>query len=503
MSNKFRLVTSIFISTLSINSAIALPIDWTGVFGVDTHMISNSCRTIDKIGAAEKPIPVPTGLPVRTGTQALRNGDCDASFQTYTLRLNPNIIINDGVTLKGELSSGYLRGGFAGSDSANNQDGSGNNSYFFTTPAQRSALNVNQMYMELYADTALVKIGRMSRHYGTGMVFDNGSDPWDRFITMYDGIEAEMKIGNFSVIPHYAKISNYDDGTNTANDGREASGSLDVRELGLIAKYDNKNRDLVASVLYAKRSSERRNSLYSATTPGVEIDRGKTEVTVIEPYVSKKWNKLKVAAEASVQTGDYGNIYSNTEKSKITANAYLVDLKYDLNPKWDLGFVAGQISGDKGETSKFEATYLHPNFHVADLMFRYNYAAINEGGRSVFDSSMTNTRFFKVHGNYKTDKWTWKGAFIMANALETAEENKKAYHHEENYQFDGNGKQDDDYGFELDFGFDYRWNPNVTIGGYYGYWAVGDYYAFTNSGTGDKLSLSSVHGGGLRATLEF
>jgi hypothetical protein len=135
-------------------------------------------------------------------------------------------------------------------------------------------------------------------------------------------------------------------------------------------------------------------------------------------------------------------------------------------------------------------------------MFRYNYAAINEGGRSVFDSSMTNTRFFKIHGNYKTDKWTWKGAFIMANALETADGGgKQAYHHEENYRFTSNEKQKDDYGYELDFGFDYRWNPNVTIGGYYGYWAVGDYYSFTN--TTNKLSLSSVHGGGLRATLEF
>jgi hypothetical protein len=54
---------------------------------------------------------------------------------------------------------------------------------------------------------------------------------------------------------------------------------------------------------------------------------------------------------------------------------------------------------------------------------------------------------------------------------------------------------------ELDLGFDYRWNPNVTISGYYGYWKVGDYYAFTNKA--EELSLSNVHGGGLRATLEF
>ncbi len=499
MNNKFRLASFGLVSTLSINSASALPIDWSGVFGADTHMLSNTCRTGDRIGATEKPLPTDSPAGTRTGTQALRNGDCDASFQTYTFRLNPNIIINDGVTLKGELSTGHIRGNFAGSDSANNQDESGNNSYFFTTPAQRSALNINQMYMEMYADTALIKIGRMSRHFGMGLVFDNGSDPWDRYLTMYDGIEAEMKIGNFSVIPHYAKISNYNDG---ATNAREASGALDVRELGLIAKYDNKNRDIIASVLYAKRSSERQNSLYnSSSATSDSFDRGRTEVTVIEPYVAKRWSKLRVSLEGSLQSGDFGNVYASNESSKLSAQAYVAEAKYDLNPKWDIGLLAGQVSGDKGDTSKFEATYLHPNFHVADLMFRYNYAGINEGGRSIFDSSITNARFFKFYGNFKTDKWTWKGALIMANALETAEAGKQAYHHEENYRFSSTQKQDSSYGYEVDLGFDYLWNPNVTISGYYGYWAVGDYYAFSNAAK--ELSVQSVHGGGMRATLQF
>lgn len=502
MNNKFQKISIIFVSALSINSAFALPIDWSGVFGVDTHMLSNTCRTKDKIGPAEKPLPTDTPTGTRNGTQALRNGDCDATFQTYTLRLNPNIIVNDGVTLKGELSTGYFRGGFAGGDAANVEDGStGSNAYFFTTPNQRSALNVNQMYMEMYADTALIKIGRMSRHFGMGLTFDNGADPWDRFLTMYDGIEAEMKIGNFSVIPHYAKIN-----TNANNDGRgkQASGVTDVRELGLIAKYDNKNRDFVASILYAKRSSEQRNSLLNVSSPTDDsIARGKTAVTIIEPYVAKKWNKFKLSGEASLQSGDFGNVYGDGKTSKISGTAFVVDGKYELNPKWDVGLLAGQVSGDKGDTGKFEATYLHPNFQIADLMFRYNYAAINEGGRSIFDSSITNTRFFKFYGNYKTDKWTWKGAFIMAKALETAQNGKDSYHHEEQYRFLSNGKQSDDMGFELDFGFDYRWNPNVIISGYYGYWNVGDYYAFTNDASGKELSLANVHGGGLRATLEF
>ena len=492
---RFHLISSLVVFTLGINFAQALPMDWSGVFGVDTHMLNNVCRTSDDV-TAQTP----------KGTQGIA-GDCDANFQTYIMKLNPQIIVNDGVTLKGEFSTGHIRGGFAGDNSGNNRDASGNNSYFFTTPAQRSSLNVNQMYMELYADTALLKLGRMSKHYGMGIVFDNGQDPWDRFLTMYDGIEAEMKIGNFSIIPYWAKISTYDDDT-TAGSGPNdrPSGSWDVREIGITAKYDNKNRDLVVSVLYGKRFSEAKNSLYNAndnTTPTNSLDRGKTEITVIEPYIAKRWNKFKLAAEASIQTGDYGNVYQDgvDNKSKLSANAYILEGKYDFNPKWDVGLIAGQVDGDDGQTGKFEALYLHPNYHIANLMFRYHYPSFNNGTKSIFDSSITNTRFYKLHGSYKSDKWTWKTAVIMAKAMETAKNGQRAYHHEENYSFTASQDQADDLGFEVDFGFDYKWNPNVTISAYYGYWKVGDYYAFSN-GT-EELSLENVHGGGLSATLEF
>ena len=492
---RFRLISSLFISTLSINSAMALPIDWTGVFGADTHIISNTCRTTDTVAAK-----FDTNGNRNVGTEGTQGitGDCGANFQTYVFKLNPQIIVNDGVTLKGELSSGYIRGGFAGDNSANNRDGSGNNAYFFTTPAQRSGLNVNQMYMELYADTALVKIGRMSKHYGLGIVYDAGNDPWDRFFSMYDGIEAEMKISNFSLIPYYAKISSY----NNSTDSSQPSGSYDVREIGMTAKYDNKVRDLVVSVLYAKRTSESKNTLYINDSENSATKlRGKTEVTVIEPFISKKWNKLKVAFEASLQSGDYGNVYNDSTNAKLAANAYILEAKYELNPKWDLGFTGGQVSGTQGNSGKFEAAYLHPNYQIADLMFKYNYAAFTEGGRSVFDSSITNTRFYKINGHYKTDKWLWKGALIMASALETSSGSGQAYHHEESYSYTSKQKQSNNLGYELDFGFDYKWNPNVTVSGYYGYWKVGDYYAFTNDTK--ELSLANVHGGGMRATLEF
>lgn len=235
----------------------------------------------------------------KTGTQGIdsRGGNA-ANFQTYIFRLQPQVIVNDGVTFKSEISTGQIRGGFMGDNSSNNADGSGNNSYYFTSPSNKSGLNVNQAYMELYADTALIKIGRMSKHYGLGAIFDDGKEAWDRFFTMYDGIEGTMRIGNFSVTPYWAKISSTGSaatGTANANNGVSNNKSADVRELGVTAQYDNKNRDLVLSVLYAKRSSESGNNYYHADTDAsaTAFNRGKTNVTIIDAYASKNGTSLK------------------------------------------------------------------------------------------------------------------------------------------------------------------------------------------------------------------
>lgn len=488
MTTKIRPLALATLSALSINSVQALPIDWSGTFGVDSHYLSNTRRTSSRVDKDSR----------KQGSQQIAGSDKGASFQSYIFKLNPTIIINDGVTLKGELSTGSIRGGFAGGEGQNEN----NNSYFFTSPSQNSNLNINQLYAELYADTALIKIGRMSKDYGMGVIYDGGTDAWDRYFTMYDGIEAEMKIGNFSLIPYWAKISILSEDRENLDPSRKS----DVRELGAIAKYHNKNRDLLVSILYAKRSSEPNNGFYSRTdvdgrgNPTGDANRGKTEVTIIDPFIQKKWKDFTVSFEAPIITGDYGNILG-TSDSKIAANAYILDAKYDINPKWEVGLKAGQVSGDKAGTSKFEAAYLHPNFQIAELMFRYYYPGFTEGGRSIFNSPITNAQFARLHGTYKTDKWNWKAAFIFANAMETAQAGKLSYHHERNYAFTADRKQSKDLGFELDVGFDYLWNPNVMISGYYGYWMVGDYYAFTNESK--EQSLSNVHGGGFRVTVGF
>lgn len=483
---KSRLATGlIFVS----GQALALPIDWNGSLAFTDTLINKFRRTSDNI-TAQTP----------SGTQGIQSDDDSAHFQTYIFRLNPHMIVNDSVSVKGEFSSGHTRGGILGDDSTNSQNPSGgSNSYYNTVPAQRSSLNVNQLYAELYADTAMVKVGRFAKGFGSGAILSEGKGTYDRFFTQYDGIQGEMRIGNFSLTPHWARLGTY----NTTTSRAEANGSRDVRELGMIASYDNKNTNMTLALAFTKRFSEGKNTLYwSGANGATAVQRGHTDVTLLNAFLEKKWEKFALKIDVPTMAGDYGNAYNNGAKSRISSSALLVETLWSPNVRWDVGLHAGQIGGDKGNSQRFEGMYLNPNYHVAELMFRYNYPAFNSGTNSVFDSYMTNVRFFKFHTHYKTDKWTWNAAAVIAKAQQTAKAGKYAYNHEENYRFLSTENQKDDYGTEVDLGFDYQWNPNVTISGFLAYWMVGDYYAFNNDSS-SKIGLSNVTGGGLKIGIDF
>lgn len=482
-----RLTTKLMAMGLLLSTApvLALPIDWGGSIAFDTTMLSKFCRTNDAI--VDK---------TPSGTEGIANGDCGAHFQTYIFKLNPHMIVNDAVSIKGELSTGHTRGGFLGGDSTQSQNpNAGGNAYYSTVPAQRDTLNINQLYAEIYADTAMMKVGRFAKGFGTGAILSEGKGTYDRFFTQYDGIQGEMRIGNFGLTPHFAKLNTYDN----TNQRAEANGTRDVREMGLIATYDNKNTNLLVALAFTKRFSERQNSLLNS---GDNVQRGRTNVTLLDAYLEKKWEKFSVKVEVPMMAGEYGNVYADGSQSRISNSAVLVETLYSPSAKWDHGIHAGRVGGDKGSTGRFEGMYLNPNYHIAELMFRYNYSAFNTGTNSIFDAYITNAQFLKWHSHYKTDKWTWNASVIMATAMQTAKSGSKAYHHEQNYQFNAVENQSNKYGTEIDLSFDYLWNPNVKVSSFLAYWMVGNYYAFDNSAN-SKIAVQNVLGSGLRLGIDF
>ena len=457
-----------FVTLLIPLSPKALPIDWHGAFGLDTTLIDSYRRmdtpresTTDNLGSQE--------IPLAQGSEG------NASFQTYLFRLNPTIIINDAASLFGEISSGYGRGGRLGDDStrAFNERGFGSVLYPHNTSSGDDALAITQLYAKYYADTATYILGRHAYHWGLGAVYNSGEEVWDRHFTIRDGATIEVKLGNFHITPYWAKISN-----------TTLTKATKVREYGVGLLYDSYEKDLALGLLYGKKeSSSAENSIQSWANAEEDSMHGlgATEVKVTNLYLKKVFGDFNMAVEIPIFSGTIGNFYGRGNIDKYKARAILFEGGYKFSDTWSLLAQAGDVSGDSGEESTLEAAYLHPNFQVANLLFRYNLRAVADPTKeNVFDAHVTNTSFLKLALEYTGQKWTWNMASILARASEVATSGRSAFNHATGRVYQARDTQEDSLGMEIDLNLDYRWNKEISVGLGLGHLFTGDYYAFTN-----------------------
>jgi hypothetical protein len=498
--NKFIFLTIVF--SIASLSAHAVPIDWNGSFMTDFIRIEDYARNTN--GAFDGSTAAPNG----GSQQILNDGTQTAVFHSYVLKLNPHIIINDGVSLKGQLTTGSGMGGFLGNNSSNNYGSTVNGMLYNSTPNGDDTLSLAQFYAELYSDAGLYRVGRFTKAWGMGAVLNAGTGASDRFVTLYDGIDLDYKLGKFHFVPYFAKISSNNALNRTAV----------VQETGVSAMYDNPDQDMKAGILYTKRDVgsasglEARSQDWLATTDTKHSLNG-ANIKLIDVYGEKSWGKFTLKFEVPIFSGTAGNIYSSSEVSSFAGKAYLADISYQSSTRWKWGLLVGHASGDNGETGGFEAMYLNPNFKIAELMYRYNMDAVSGKtgtapnqtniGESAFDSSVTNTTFIRVYSQYKNENVGWNFAFITATADQVAQSGQRFYNHERGHRVTAASEtQSDDLGYEFDVSFDYLWNPNVTISGFLGYHFVGDYYKFNNNAA-SELAVKDTYTSGFRMAVHF
>ncbi|MCO4794048.1 MAG: hypothetical protein KC493_10065 [Bacteriovoracaceae bacterium] len=455
--------------------AWSLPIDWHGAFGVDTTLIDNFRRiesTADRTATSG------------TGTEEVSLGagnHANASWQSYVFRLNPVIIVNDSASLKGEITSGYGRGGHLGEDNANNVDtGAGTNNfgnslYYYNQSSGSNNLVMNKFYMELYSDTATYQIGRHSFHWGLGGIINSGDDLWDRHSFTRDGITMNIKLGSFHIKPYWGKVSQ----------GSSFTRATNTKEYGFSLLYDNPERDMSFGLLYGKKVSNAFSNVEDTPNGSSSTTLGETNVKVTDIYFQKSFGPLDFALEIPLMGGEVGNVYSGTSVVKYKAKAILFESNFKATDSWKMGFDAGQVGGDAGTQSSFDAMYLNPNYQIANILFRYNLNAVSTGNstsKNIYDSYITNTTYFKLRTEYVGEKWSWNAAIIKAIANETADAGAAAYDHETNTLITSSATtQSDDLGMEIDLGFKYKWNDEIHVGGNFGYLMAGDYFSYTNS----------------------
>jgi len=473
-------------TTIGADIAWSLPIDWHGALVIDTGLVSTYRRTKSQLVTQDQ-------NTAAGGSQILakpNGGSNDASYQSYIFRLSPSLIINDSVTVVAETTTGYARGGFFGDSSATsqsvdantdlvntagtplpsvNQRSLANGMYYYNTHNGAANLSVNKLFMEIYSDTATILIGRQPFDWGLGLIFDSGEKLWSRHSSIQDGISAKFKIGNFFITPYWAKIN---------STGRVDS-STDVTDFGASLLYDDVERDFAFGILMSNRKSNSADTTQTGTSGAL----GTTNVKLFDLYLKKSWGKFSFAAEAPFLEGKLGTVYTAGVNSKYKAHALAFETGYKLDEKWKLELKFGRVTGEDGNATEFKALYLHPNYQIANLMFRYNFPAVMLPNANIFDGHMTNTDYIRLAGTYNDDALTITGAFIFAKADQVAKAGRMAFNHETNTQFIATQGQSDEYGYEIDVNALYAWNSNLHLGADAGYHIVGDYYKFVNNAT--------------------
>ena len=489
------LPTSLALIFILAQNGWALPIDWNGEFGVETTILDTYTRIATGAGTADH-----TGLGSQIIPQS--GGSNEGSFQSYTLKLRPTIIVNDAASLFAEITTGYASGGHfgqgieqAGGEEANRS--LGNALYYYNT--YRDGLNLGQLYAKFYSDTATYVVGRQPLHWGLGAILNDGKAKGARFASVEDGIMAHLNLGNFRFSPYYMKAG-----------GANLNDSSSIKSTGIQTMYRSSERDMSFGLLFGQRKSGEANNFLASNIPesNGSVSRnplGSGEIKIIDIYFQKGLKKLNMELEIPLLDGELGEVYSEDSSNGYEARGIIGKATYEFNSSWKFGLDIGHLSGDNAQQdSNFQALYLHPSYHIAHLMFRYNMYAINgDNEENIFDSSVTNAMFTRLLATYRKDKWLWNFAFVWARANETAQDGIKAFHHERNIAFSADGDQSSDYGFELDVDFQYNWNSNVSILGSLGYHIVGNYYSFDNNLAAPDLGLENAYAAQLKTIIHF
>ena len=487
-----RQLTSFTLSIFCTLNLQALPIDWHGSFGVDTTSIDNYRRIESLVDNSN------FGNANGRGTQEIPlalGKNPNANWQSYIFQLEPTIIINDAATVKAELTSGYARGGLVGDDNSQAQEpGFGNALYSYNFSSGSDSIVLNKLYMEIYSDTATYVIGRHDADYGLGAVVNSGSGLWDRLSFTRDGITVKIKIGNFNIEPFWSR----------AGSNGSLTKSTRTKEIGFALKYDNIEQDVGFGVLHSnKKSAASAQNFRSGTDEdlpdpdgdyGFYTPLGKTNVKLTSLFFRKKFRTFDFGLEIPLIGGEIGNAFD--DKTKYKAKAILFESSYKVNQSFTLNLYAGKVDGDSGSGSNFEAMYLNPNYHIANLLFRYNLRAVSRptgtNARNVYDSYIHNATFLKFGMTYQTGRWFWDTAVIWAKAQQVAKAGKFAYNHLTNKRFLANFSQKDDLGYEVDVNFNYQWNNEISIRGAFGYLETGGYFGYTNSDSENVVDSSFV-----------
>lgn len=500
--NKFTIATSVAISFVC-TSAQALTIDWTGYFRADHSFVHN--YQMDKASPGYS-------NSGDTGEYIAGQGKKSTTFSSMFMKLRPKVLVNDNVIVRSEWNVGDPVAGFFGRgiprEDRNNP---------FSTGKDAFSLSVARLWLDVHTDFGTVQVGRAPMHWGLGVIFNSGDDPFDRYQSTSDTIRLISKFGYLTLMPIYAKNAM---GRNLAGasdplTGTVLAGSDDVTDYGLGLKYENPEEDIDAGILFYKRNAnDVQNNYYFPSSQATFLSGANgMNLKLFNFYAKKSWNKWELGAELPVFSGEIGDVNGVGERNTYKATALAVEaaLKFETwRHTLKLGTAPGQGPTDTGARGKsFGALYFHRAYKLGQILFGYNlgnFGPVNPDPVppstaaattvSPYDASITNAKYIMLASEKRWEQWGMNIGVVFAQANETAETGKDAYNHRTRTWFTSTASQDSNMGFEVDLGTRYNWDDNISFGADLGLFFPGKFFQYINNpareGSGDSVTALSL-----------
>ena len=480
---------------VTIKSARALELDWTGQFRTEVNLIHN--YTMDSNDSSSSFDP---DRYAGNGYYVPASGQKSANFQNLFLRLKPKLIVNDNVYVKSEWWVGDPIYGLYGNGAPYSRDQRQLNSTF----NRGAALSAQRFWAEILSDFGTFQIGRAPLNYGLGLVWHNGDGLYDRYQSTGDVVRLVSKFGAFSFSPAFISYStgnsiggacSYVDPTTPGlvtpalGPCRPGAGPGGINDYAIMLKYDNQEEDFEAGVNFIRRlagaDQDPRSGFLGPNSTSTAA--AGMNYNIWDLFGRRKFGRLSFSGEVPITTGSIAGV-------EYSSFALAAEANWKINDSWEILGRAGQAPGQPNapveNPGKWELFAFHPNYKLGMIMFNYqlaNFAGINTLNdprfsasqlSSPYDNPITNARYLGVSGKYRTDKWTFHGDWVFAKARQTAKTGEYFYHMWQRRMVLATKDQEDSLGFELDTGGSLQWDDNFRFG--LDFYFPGNFFKFNN-----------------------
>lgn len=295
-------------------------------------------------------------------------GDKQKAYFLHQLALMPKFVPADGFVINGRLhimsSSLYPNsqlGATLGSGPGEKATTGGDDSNVLAQAEKMGAVKVSQLYLTWKTENGALLVGRLPLHFGLGMTYNSGQDPFAHWLENRDLVGYKFVVGNLFFTPMYGKVSG-GPGLNTDDD---------VNELLFHGEYDNPETALAIGIFLEKRTaSSTANDVPTNPFPG-STRVGSWDSQQVNFYFHTEKENYKLALEGGFRTGSMGLKVADGEIS-MDSTGLAIELSGKTQAEWNYGIKAGYATGDNvATTTKYEGYIFDRNYDVATLLFNH------------------------------------------------------------------------------------------------------------------------------------